>query len=181
MFDQDDRRGFGAIDINQRSAPDVAHYHQPRRARDEPFDHAPLRLARFGENGVQRDNQRRCDAIDQFEDQVARRPSEDAEFMLEPDRRRGAAIDRRCSGSIGGGVVVVDRAGDRRVAGLRTQGTHRVDIDREICARRHEMIVDIGGEGRDSALARPEATDQRDPLSRLRRQFCGDSVEEIVA
>src|SRR3546814_19018674 len=99
---------------------------------------------------MQRDDQRRGDTVDQLENQVARGPTKDAEFMLKPDRGDSAAIDRYRCGAVGNRTVVVDWMGNRRIAALRERRTHRVDLnvaDRKSCAEGQSVSVrvDLGG------------------------------------
>ncbi len=74
MLDMHDLVGARAIDVAQSLPAVVAHDDQLAGARDEPVHNPALVRIRFGENGMQRDDQRRGDAIDKLENHLPAAP-----------------------------------------------------------------------------------------------------------
>jgi len=99
--------------------------------------------------------------------------------MLQPDGVGAAAVDGGGGGGIGFGIVGVDRRHDVGIVRLFGIGAHRIDVDADFGMFAPQMIVDVGGIGRDPATPRPETADQRDAAGagmRPRGRRFGDGV-----
>ena len=167
VLDMDDLVAARSVDVAQDFAAEIAHHHKLACAGDQSFHDPALVGVGLGEHRVKRHDQRRGNPIDQLEDHVAGDAAENAELMLKPYRARAAVVDLLGGRAIAGGLLLADRArhfGAKRPIAF---AAHRIDVDGEIGPDRAQMIMDVGGKGRDAASTRPETADQGHARGRI--------------
>ena len=157
-----------AVDVGQRAGAEAAHHHQPLGGLGDLFDHAALRQARPGEDGVQGRDDRHAQLAQERQQQATGSPAEDAELVL-----HGHQVDAVDVEIVGGPAV-------RRRVGFGDLESHAARIGvlpARIVHRHHEAVdprrrlgegaAEMGGEGGDPALPRQvvanhaDAADQR--------------------
>ena len=165
--DHHDRAPACAIDALEDLAAALGHYDDLGGAAQQALHHAALVEARLLQHGVQRDDHRQRDAIEQRQDMLARRTAEDAVFVLQPDRLRAARLDRARGVEIRHTVLLGDAERHfGRILVAAGMVVHRIDVDRKVrkpALERGERIRRICCK---AAFAGQEIADQRQVVDR---------------
>ena len=162
MFDDGDARGRGAVALDQHLATGIAHDHHVAGPIKERTRYRLLLRTGVGKHGMHRHDQRRGGAVSEFEHVLAALAAEDAEFVLDPDDVDTILVHAARGVRVGGAVVALDFEARVPVDDGIILILERVEIDGDLGMKAQQLVVEVGGEGGDAALARGKVPDERD-------------------
>ena len=141
----------------------LRHHHDARRTLDQMAHDSGLTLRWLTQHGVEGDDQWRRQPIDEIADHFAVGAAENAEFMLQPDRVDVGFVDRPGGFQIGLGLLCSDYLPDIVIGQRLAAVIERIDFERDLGMVFPQLRENVAGKGGNSALARGESADQRDP------------------
>jgi hypothetical protein len=161
VLDHVDQIGPGVVTLDEQFARMAAHHHDAAGARQQMVQDRPLTVRRLGKNGMERQHQRRGQAIDEIANQFAVSSAENAVFVLKPDGFRAAGVDRTGGCAKGHRIARVEFCDIGAVIAVARAIVERADAELYLRMIAGDLLGKIARKGGDTALAWGESADER--------------------